>query len=409
MLEGFDPEWNYVGDQRFATFTNLDPGTYTFRVKSSNNDGIWNEEGTSLVIHVLPPWWKTIWFRALVIGLSVVIIVSIYYLRVSSIEQQKIRLENLVNQRTHELKEMNQALARQEKEIKLQNEELIHGQEETATQRDMLVAQNKKLEEASRIIERKNEQILSHNENLEKEVEKRTEELLQHNHQLEQFAYISAHNLRAPVARILGLGQVLRICGTPEEEKAILDKLILTTKELDGVVKDLNKVLEIRKNNTSVITEIDLHKEMELVRTNLQREVEETGAQINEDFSAVDVIFSVKPYLDSILMNLVSNSIKYRYPGRNPVIHIGTERQGEFVCLTVSDNGLGINLDKYEDKLFKLYNRFHTHVEGKGLGLYLVKTQVAALGGRIEVTSAVNNGMNFKIFLLAKMENLVML
>ncbi|HEY5917260.1 MAG TPA: two-component regulator propeller domain-containing protein, partial [Chryseolinea sp.] len=195
MLEGFDPEWNYVGDQRFATFTNLDPGTYTFRVKSSNNDGIWNEEGTSLVIHILPPWWKTIWFRALVIGLSVVIIVSIYYLRVSSIEQQKIRLENLVNQRTHELKEMNQALARQEKEIKLQNDELIHGQEETATQRDMLVAQNKKLEEASRIIERKNEEILSHNENLEREVEKRTEELLQHNHQLEQFAYISAHNL----------------------------------------------------------------------------------------------------------------------------------------------------------------------------------------------------------------------
>ena len=230
-----------------------------------------------------------------------------------------------------------------------------------------------------------------------------------HNHQLEQFAYISAHNLRAPVARILGLGQVLKICGSPEEEKTILDKLFLTTKELDSVVKDLNKILEIRKNNTSVITEIDLHKEMELVRTNLQREIEETGAQINEDFSAVDIIFSVKPYIDSILMNLISNSIDYRYPGRNPVIHIGTESQGEFVCLAVSDNGLRINLDKYEDKLFKLYNRFHTHVEGKGLGLYLVKTQVAALGGRIEVTSVVNNGMNFKIFLLAKMENLVML
>lgn len=408
-LEGFDNDWIHVGDQRFATYTSLDPGTYTFRVKASNNDGIWNEEGASLIIHILPPWWKTLWFRTLVMVFCVVTVLSIYYIRVSSIEQQNLRLESLVNQRTHELKEMNEALARQEREIKLQNEELIHGQEETATQRDMLVAQNKKLEEATRIIERKNQEILSHNENLEHEVEKRTKELLAHNHQLEQFAYISAHNLRAPVARILGLGEVLKICKTQEEQNIILDKLMLTTKELDGVVKDLNKILEIRKNNTSVITEIDLHKEMELVRTNLQREIEETGAEIIEDFSSVDVIFSVKPYIDSILMNLISNSIKYRYPGRRPLITISSERQDEFVCLNISDNGLGINLEKYEAKMFKLYNRFHSHVEGKGLGLYLVNTQVAALGGRIEVSSTVNKGMNFRIFLLAKMENLVLL
>jgi signal transduction histidine kinase len=273
----------------------------------------------------------------------------------------------------------------------------------------MLAAQNKKLEEASRIIERKNLEILSHNENLELEVDKRTKELLAHNIQLEQFAYISAHNLRAPVARILGLGEVLKLCKSPEEEKIILEKLVTTTKELDTVVKDLNKILEIRKNNTSVITEIDLHKEIELVRANLLKEIDETGAQIIEDFSSIEAIFSVKPYIDSILMNLVSNAIKYRYPGRKPVIRVTAEQQGELVCLTVSDNGLGINLDKYEDKLFRLYNRFHSHVEGKGMGLYLVKTQVAALGGRIEVSSKVDHGMQFRIFLLAKMENLVLM
>src|SRR6185436_3695962 len=83
-LEGFEDNWIDVGSQRFATFTNLDPATYVFRVKASNNDGLWNEEGASLIIHVLPPWWKTAWFRALAIGLSVVIVVTIYYLRVSS-------------------------------------------------------------------------------------------------------------------------------------------------------------------------------------------------------------------------------------------------------------------------------------------------------------------------------------
>ena len=74
-------------------------------------------------------------------------------------------------------------------------------------------------------------------------------------------------------------------------------------------------------------------------------------------------------------MNLVSNAIKYRHPERKPLIHVTVEKVDPFICLCVRDNGLGINLSKYEDKLFKLYNRFHSHVEGKGLGLYLVKTQ----------------------------------
>ena len=75
MLEGFEDNWINVGTQRFATFTNLDPATYVFRVKASNNDGLWNEEGTFLIIHVLPPWWKTWWARSL-LALSVISVVT---------------------------------------------------------------------------------------------------------------------------------------------------------------------------------------------------------------------------------------------------------------------------------------------------------------------------------------------
>jgi signal transduction histidine kinase len=146
---------------------------------------------------------------------------------------------------------------------------------------------------------------------------------------------------------------------------------------------------------------------MELVYTTLQKEIDETNADIMADFSAIEMIHSVKPYIDSILMNLVSNAIKYRHPKRKPIITISTEQYKNYVCLSVQDNGLGIDLMKHKDKLFRLYSRFHSHVEGKGMGLYLVKTQVEALGGKVEVTSEVNHGITFKIFLQMKMENVV--
>lgn len=404
-LEGFDPDWNYVGDQRFATFTNLSPGTYTFRVKASNNDGLWNEEGAALVIHVLPPWWGTLWFRALVVAFVAALIMLFYYVRVGSVQRQNIRLEELVHLRTQELLEKNEQLGLREREIKAQNEKLVQSQEETSAQRDQLAEQNKMLEEASKTIERKNLEIVRHNETLEREVERRTKDLLDHNHQLEQFAFISAHNLRSPVARILGLGEILKLASDEQEERMILEKLVNTTQELDTVVKDLNKILEMRKTNTSVISEIDLPGEMALVRATLQKEIEDTRAGITEDFTRISTIHSVKPYVDSILMNLVSNAIKYRSPEREPAIAVSSEQSGEFVCLSIRDNGLGIDLSKYEDKLFKLYNRFHSHVEGKGIGLYLVKTQVAALGGKIEAIDNGGYGITFKVFLPARVES----
>jgi signal transduction histidine kinase len=103
--------------------------------------------------------------------------------------------------------------------------------------------------------------------------------------------------------------------------------------------------------------------------------------------------------MDSILMNLISNAIKYRHPDRAPRISIRTTRVDGEVCLSVRDNGLGMDLDSYGDKLFTLYGRFHSHVDGKGLGLYLVRTHVQAMGGRIEVESEPGKGTAFSVFL----------
>jgi signal transduction histidine kinase len=330
-----------------------------------------------------------------------------YWNRLETIKRQNKKLEGLVTKRTSELQESNEQLFIRQEEINTQNEELLAAniellerQEEIAMQRDLLTQQNQKMLEAQQTIEHQNQEILIHNQTLDQQVKERTYALVEYNQQLEQFAFIAAHNLRAPVARLLGLGQILKIAAlTPEEEKTMIEKITLTAEELDQVVKDLNIILEIKKNSTQGITEINLMNELVLIKSNLENEIQNTQAQIHEDFSRVNIIQTVKPYLDSILFNLISNAIKYRNPLKRPQIDINTSLIDNYVCLQVTDNGLGIDLPAYEKKLFTLYKRFHSHVEGKGMGLYLVKTQVEALGGKIEVNSQVNHGTTFKVYL----------
>jgi len=295
---------------------------------------------------------------------------------------------------------LNREINERNKVIASQNEELVQSNEEVSAQRDMVAEQNLKLKEAWAFIEEKNVEIRQRNENLEEEVEKRTQELVEYNQQLEQFAFISSHNLRAPVARILGLGQLLELpAKSDEDEKIIKDRLIATAKEMDRVVKDLNAILDIRKHNAGAATEIDMSEELGLVCISLEKEISDAQAVIKTDFAAAPTVKTIRPYMDSILYNLISNAIKYRVPDRPPIIVLQTSFQDDFICLKVCDNGLGIDLALYRNKLFTLYSRFHDHVEGKGLGLYLVKSQLSAVGGKIEVESKLYEGTTFFVYL----------
>lgn len=408
-LEPFDKEWVNAGELRFATYTNLDPGTYTFRVKASNNDGLWNETGASLVVHILPPWWETWWFRSLAIVAVISAFFLFYFIRTRNIRRINRVQEEIISRRTKQLQETNNALVKREEkieqqnkqlqelaeELSAQNEELLHSQEEIKTQRDLVYMQNQRLIETQY-------QIELQNENLEVEVAKRTKELVEYNRQLEQFAFISAHNLRSPVARIIGLGNLLsRPESDPQEKEQIYPKIVHAASELDVVIKDLNTILDLKKNNELFVTEVFLEEEVMLIKENLEHEISNSNATITSDFSSLSVIRTVKPYIDSILYNLISNAIKYRHPDRPPKVHLETAvNQTEF-SIIVKDNGLGIDTSLFKEKLFTFYSRFHSHVEGKGMGLYLVKTQVMALGGRIDVESKVDVGttftMHFKI------------
>jgi len=196
------------------------------------------------------------------------------------------------------------------------------------------------------------------------------------------------------------LGHLLEIStGNKEEVDQICTNMIATTRELDRVVRDLSTILEIRKPSHAVLTPLNLQEEIELVQLSLEREIRETGAVIQADFQRLPGILTVRPLMDSILMNLISNAIKYRRPEVPPQVSIRSERENGWAKISVTDNGLGINIKEHGDKLFTLYGRFHSHVDGKGLGLYLVKTHVMSMGGRIEVASEIGKGTTFSIFL----------
>ncbi|HCW08093.1 MAG TPA: hypothetical protein DGG95_12095, partial [Cytophagales bacterium] len=312
-----------------------------------------------------------------------------------------------IQTQSEELLEANEGLVRLNEELKAtqeeivaQNEELIQSHEEISAQRDLVATQNEALEKAKLVIEAQRNEIAQRNEFLEEEVESRTKELVAYNNQLEQFAFVSSHNLRAPVARILGLTNLLNTVQISENERQyILDKLQVSAKELDQIIHDLNFILEIKKNTSVAIDAIDLKEEVERIKVSLGQEIENTNAEIAFHSEHAPTLVTVRPYLYSILMNLISNAIKYRHPKRTPVVTIRSENVGDFVFLSVNDNGIGMDLSKYEDKLFKLYQRFHTHVDGKGMGLYLVKTQVEALGGSIVAESRVNEGTTFRVYL----------
>ncbi len=222
-------------------------------------------------------------------------------------------------------------------------------------------------------------------------------QLISQNNDLLQFSYIASHNLRGPVATLLGLINLIEKEDKPSDIKAISTHLMYSTRKLDEVILDLANILEIRGFQSLPKEPVSLHQLVSEIQKTLEPQFQVHDVEVIYDFSMVEVFFTIKSYLHSIFYNLISNSIKYRSPDRKPVIHISSFKTDRTVGLQITDNGLGIDLDKFEHKLFNLYQRFHLHVDGKGLGLYLVRTQTLALGGEIEINSKVNQGTTFTL------------
>lgn len=233
------------------------------------------------------------------------------------------------------------------------------------------------------------------------EKERITADLLQRNIELRQFSYIISHDLRSPISKILGLVSLLQDSRNDQKyHEEILNYLENEAANLDNIVRDLNTLLSRRDTGIEHKSDISFETEFKKIVLTLETEIDESGASITADFSAAPNVSSVRSFIYSIMFNLLSNAIKYRSRERPLIISVKTSRCEHFICISVTDNGLGINLEKYREKIFGLYSRFHTDItEGKGMGLNLVKTQADTLGGKADVESVEGQGSTFKVFL----------
>jgi len=224
-----------------------------------------------------------------------------------------------------------------------------------------------------------------------------TADLLQRNKDLEQFTYIVSHNLRAPVANIQGLSYIMLNTDSDEENAKALNALDISVQRLDHVIFDLNNILEVNGAANDTLEFVSLPQLVDEIGLGLASLIRKNRAKLTYDFGSLTQIRSLKGYLHSIFQNLIINSIKYRRAEADPVIKITGAITDNKAIFYVQDNGRGIDLKKHGAQVFGLYKRFDLNVEGKGMGLFMVKMQMERLGGAVSVQSTPNHGTAFKL------------
>jgi len=232
----------------------------------------------------------------------------------------------------------------------------------------------------------------------EAERDKITNDLIQRNKDLEQFAYIVSHNLRAPLANIKGLTSLVQI---PDLKDEVFDESIhglqVSVDKLDEVIMDLNFILQIKRDLNEKKEWVNFDTLIENIKIGIYNNLKKENTQIITHFENPKEMFTLKSYLFSIFLNLITNSIKYKSSNKNPIIEIKSAQKNDKIVFTYRDNGSGIDLVKNGDKVFGLYKKFNHDIEGKGMGLFMVKTQVEALGGKITIESEPFKGTLFTI------------
>lgn len=236
-------------------------------------------------------------------------------------------------------------------------------------------------------------------------------ELIKKNSDLDNFIYTASHDLKAPVSNIEGLMHSLKDVlpeeSQNEEVKMVMELIGKSIEKFKLTIEDLTEISKIQKNLQDDLSDINISELFEDIEVLIQDVIKESDASIKTEFSDFPTIKFSKINMQSILYNLLSNAIKYRDPKRTIEISVKTEKVDDYICLQIKDNGLGI--DKYnQDKIFDMFKRAHSHVEGSGVGLYLVKRIVDNAGGKIEVESEVGSGSTFNIFFKENMADVLL-
>lgn len=221
------------------------------------------------------------------------------------------------------------------------------------------------------------------------------------NSRLSNFAYIVSHNLRTHTGNLEVLIDFIENAETEEEQKIEFEYLKSVSSQLSETILHLNEVLSIQTSINSNLKSINLFLFAEKARNTLLLQIEEKNALI-ENLIPDDLVIDYNPaYMESILYNFISNALKYSHPLRQPVIKLSCIQQNKNLILSISDNGMGINLNRFKSDIFGMYKTFHGNKNARGIGLFITKNQIEAMGGKVEVKSIENEGTTFNIFIKA--------
>jgi signal transduction histidine kinase/ligand-binding sensor domain-containing protein/CheY-like chemotaxis protein len=348
MMEGLDKDWNEVGTRRFAGYTNIPPGDYTFRVKSTNSDGVWNEADTAVRVLIPPPFWQTWWFRILAVLALAGVVVGVFSWRLHSSEKQRQALELQVNERTSELTETLGELE-----------------------------QSKEKAEAA---------------NQAKSV----------------FLANMSHEFRTPLNAILGFTQLMLRDSTIDDNRAENLQIVHRSSEhLLGLINDVLEISKIEAGRTTLNPQIfDLHRMLFGLEEMFHLRAEYKGITLHLELAEMvpQFVLMDQGKLRQILMNLLGNAVKFTAIG-HVLLQVKTcdgnpagESDTIELCFAVEDSGPGITPEEQET-LFEPFVQAaagRLSQEGTGLGLTISRQHAQLMGGDITVESEIGQGSIFR-------------